>query len=173
MSKTLKEIIQREFKSHFDGVNELVVVSVRGISGKDNNEMRGDLLNKQIHLRVVKNSLATRVLCEYGMSEIGQLLNGSCAIAYGGDNIVDLAKTLMEWDKKLEHFNVKGGYLEGKLLDAEAAKALSKMPNRVELQGMIVMLANSPGSRLAGAIGSPASNIAGCIKALIEKHEAA
>jgi len=173
MSKRMKQLIEVELKSRFRGVNELVVVSLRGIKGKDNNQLRGDLLKKQIHLNVVKNSLAGRIFADAGMEQVREVLTGPCAIAYGGDSIVDLTKALMEWDKKLEFFEIKGGYLEGKVLDGEAAKALSKLPNREEMQGLLVMLAKSPGSRVAGAIGSPAGRIAGCIKSLVEKLEAA
>jgi len=36
---------------------------------------------------------------------------------------------------------------------------------------MIITLAKSPGAKLAGAIGSPASIIAGCIKTIVDKGE--
>ena len=45
------------------------------------------------------------------------------------------------------------------------------MPSRVELQGAIAMLANSPGARLAGAIAGPAGIIAGCIENIVEQKE--
>jgi ribosomal protein L10 len=48
---------------------------------------------------------------------------------------------------------------------------LSKMPTRVELQGQIVQIALTPGSKLAGAILSQGSAIAGCLKTLIENKE--
>jgi len=173
MSQKIKELIQKELKTRFEGVNDLIVVSLRGISGNDNNALRGELLEKQIRVRVVNNSLAGRVFEEAGMGELRDILSGPCAIAYGGDSIVDVAKDLVEWEKKLENFSIKGGFLDGRALDADQAKALSKLPTRTELQGMLVVLANSPGSRVASAIGAPAGIIAGCVKALIEKLEAA
>jgi len=173
MSRKIKELVQQELKSHFDGVNELIVVSLRGIDGNDNNVLRGELLQKQIRLRVVPNSLASRVFEGMDMGSIRDVLSGPCAIAYGAENIVDLAKALIEWDKKLEKFEIKGGFLEGRTLDAAAAKDLAKMPSRAELQGQVVSLALAPGGRLVSQIGSPAGCLAGCVKALIEKLEAA
>jgi len=173
MSKQVKQYIEKEFKSRFEGLTECMVVSVRGIPGVENNQMRGDLKDKQIRLTVVKNSLAARAFADLGMGPITELLNGPAAIVSGGDSIVDLAKELVAWDKKLDQFAIQGAYLDGRVLDANAAKALSKMLNRAELQGMIVMLANSPGSRISGAATSPAGNIAGCLKTLIENKEKA
>ena len=173
MSKQIKGYIEKEFKSRFEGLSECMVVSIRGISGNDNNQMRGGLREKEIRLTVVKNSLAARAFADLGMGPITELLNGPAAIASGGDSIVDLAKELAVWDKKLEHFAIQGAYLEGKVLDADEAMALSKLPNRVELQASIVMLANSPGSRISGAVTGPGGAIAGCLKTLIENKEKA
>lgn len=173
MSKKVKGFIQQEYQSHYQNVNECLVVSVRGISGVDNNEFRGDLLSKNIRLRVVKNSLARRAFEELGHTDIGRVLTGPSAIAYGSDSIVDVAKAMVEWSKKLDALEIKGGYLEGKALDAQEATALSKMPNRQELQAKIVAQALSPGGNISGALKGPAGRIAGCIKALIEKLEGA
>ena len=173
MSKKVKGFIQQEYQTYYQGVNECLVVSLRGLSGVDNNELRGDLLAKDIRLNVVKNSLARRAFAELGRESISQILTGPCAIAFGGDSIVDVAKVMAEWGKKLDALEIKGGYLDDKVLDAQAAEALSKMPNRQELQATIVAQALAPGGNISGALKGPASRIAGCIKALIEKLEGA
>ncbi len=84
MSKKIKGLMQGEFKNRFEEVTECVVVSVRGVSGNDNNEMRGELLSKGIRLSVVKNSLARRAFEEMGRGDIKDVLEGPCAIVYGG-----------------------------------------------------------------------------------------
>lgn len=173
MSKKIKGIMEQELKNRFDGLSELIVVSLRGVSGTDNNALRGELLAKQIEVKVVKNSLALRAFEEAGITGLDKILSGPCAIVYGGDNVIDVAKELVEWDKKIDKLEIKGGYLEGKVIDAQGAKDLAKMLTRAEQQGMVVLLAQSPGSRLAGAMGAPAGAIAGCIKTLIEKLEEA
>lgn len=165
--------MEKEFKDHFAGIDQCVVVSVRGIDGVSTNEMRRSLSEKNIRLRVLKNSLARRVFRDLNMEPLNEYLTGPSAIVYGADSIVDLVKSLVEWDKKLDAFEIKGALLEGRGLDDKATMALSKLPNRRELQGQVVLLANSPGARLSSAIGSPASQIAGCVKRLIEQKESA
>ena len=171
MSKHVKGLIEKDLVRRFEGVGEFVVVSVRGIAGTENNEMRGELKKKDIHLTVVKNSLAGRAFANLGMGPISEVFSGPSAVVFGGDSIVDLAKEMVDWNKKLDQLEIKGAVLEGKVLDAAGAKALSKMPNRAELQGTIVMIAKAPGSRIAGAATGPGGRIAGCIKALVEKKE--
>ena len=173
MSKQIKGLIEKEFKERFAGIDQCVIVSVRGIDGVSTNAMRRDLLEKDIRLGVLKNSLARRVFSDLNMEPLNEYLTGPSAIAYGADSIVDLVKALVEWDKKLGPFEIKGSLLEGRGLDDKATMALAKLPNRRELQGEVVLLANSPGSRLSSAIGSPASLIAGCVKSLIEQKESA
>ncbi len=168
MSKTVKAMIEKELKSRFEGVSECLVVSIRGLNGNENNALRNDLLEQRISLNVVKNSLASRAFRELGMDSMQELLSGPCAVVFGGDSIVDVAKCLVEWSKKLDQLEVKGSYLDGKVLDDKATVSLSKMPNRTEMMGIVVRQVQSPASNVAGAIVSPASTIAGCIKTLIE-----
>jgi len=149
MSKKVKGLMQGELRQRYDGVDQCLVVSVRGMSGVENNELRGALLAKDMRLNVVKNSLARRAFAEVGMEGADDLFDGPCAVVVGGDNIVDAAKVVKEWADKLEHLVIKGGYVEGQVLDDQGAIALSKMPNRRELQSRVVGCALSPGSQLA------------------------
>ncbi|MHC4637226.1 MAG: 50S ribosomal protein L10 [Planctomycetota bacterium] len=174
MGKYIKGLLQSEYEKKItsSGISDFVVVNTVGISGVDNNLMRGDFCNKGIGLIVVSNSLFRRALVNCKMDSATPLIDGPCAIMYGGDSIVNVAREIKEWGKKIPVLKIKGAYLEGTALDSQAAEGLSKMSTRSELQGEILTLAKSPGSRLASAIGGPAGIIAGCIKSIIDKGEA-
>ena len=171
MGKYVKRLVEEEIAKRLEGVSEFVVVNMKGIDGNTNNLMRGELKKKGVRITVVKNSLAMKVFDKLGFTAAGSLFAGPCSLAFGGDSVVDVAKEMVDWSKKTKVLELKGAFLDGEVLDADGAVALSKMPNRVELQGSIIMLANSPGRRVAGAIAGPAGIIAGCIKAIADKAE--
>ncbi len=173
MSKYVKQLVQAQMEKKIadEPISDFLVVSTKGIGGVANNEMRGALKEKGIRMAVVRNSLFKRALRDRRMEPAVQLFRGPCTVVYGGDSIVDVAKEMSEWVRKLPAMEIKGAFADGSAFDAEAAQGLSKMPTRVELQGRIVASLCSPGGRVAGALTGPAGVIAGCIKSMIEKAE--
>ncbi|MCE5186709.1 MAG: 50S ribosomal protein L10 [Planctomycetaceae bacterium] len=172
MSYFIKNQIQSEYEQKFQNLREFVVIDTTGISGIDNNTFRGEMRKKGIHLTIVKNSLMRLTLKKMGMENASDIFkSGPCVVVYGGQSVVDVAKEVVAWNRKLTNIKPKGAYVEGTVMKGENVTALSKMPTRAEMQGQVVQLVLSPGARLAGAIKSQGGIIAGCLKSLIEKKE--
>jgi len=173
MSKYVKEVLQAQLEKRItdEHIQEFLVVNTKGIGGVDNNLMRGALKEKGVRLLVVRNSLFKKALRQKQMESALELFDGPCAIAYGGDSIVDVAKEMIAWAGKLPVVEVRGAFVEGAVFDHSGVEDLSKMPTRVDLLGRIVACVSSPGRLVGGALMGPAGVIAGCLESIIEKAE--
>jgi large subunit ribosomal protein L10 len=143
-----------------------------GVDGIMNNQLRGKLREKGIKITMVKNAMMRQAIKDMNITPAAELFAaGPCTVVYGGDSIVDLAKEIKAANVGKTVIKFRGAYIDGAPIDAAAAAKLVNMRSRAELQGEIVMLANSPARRLAGMIAAPAGIIAGCIKTIAGKAE--
>jgi len=166
MSKYLKELIADELKSRFDGVSDALLVDVIGMEANANVELRKTLRQKNIHLLVVKNSLARRATEGTALAPAFEGAAGTIAVVWGGEDVVSLAKevTRLAGDKKYEPFAPKGGVMDGAPLSADDVKAVSKWPSRAEQLSLLVGQILSPGANLASQILGPGAKLASQVK---------
>jgi len=174
MSKPVKNLIRKEIGRRLEGVTDVAVVSVIGIDGNTNNRLRGELLEKGIHVMVVKNAMARQAFDDLGIGEVGELLDGPCAVAYGAESVVDVVREILGRAKEIPELSVKGAYMEGEVYAGPArVEELSKFPTRIEALGKLAGAALGPGGKVAGALIGPGGVIAGIVKALEERDETA
>ncbi len=165
MSKPLKELILADYKKRFDDVEAALVIDVRGMDANDNNALRLDLASKDIRVTIVKNSLARKAFAGTGLEPIIGSLQGPSALAYGAESVVDVARELVAWARKLEHLDLRAAVLDGELFEGKAGVArLSQYPTRLEAQARAVQLILTPAATLAAAMLGPPSGILSIVK---------
>jgi large subunit ribosomal protein L10 len=169
MSKKIKEMELVALRQTLQNLRDMVMMSVSGLDCQSDNHLRLALRKKDIRLQVVKNSLARRVFDDAGIRLDG-VWEGPTTLAWGGGSVAELCKELDTLLKKNEKVKFKAAVADGQQITFEQGL---KMPTRAEAIGRVVMLALAPARRLAGQIIGPASLVAGQIKSLAEKTEAA
>ena len=172
MSKPVKEMIMADYQTRFADLDGALVVDIRGIEANANNSLRLDLLEKDIRVTVVKNTLARTALSGTKLEPITDALAGPCAIAVGGESVVDVARELVSWAKKINELDLKGAVLDGEYFDGEdGVTRLSKFPTREEAQAKVVQLVLSPAGNVVGAATSGGSKILSIVEQIKEKLE--
>lgn len=175
MSKPVKGMMIEDYRQRFEGVEGALVLDVRGINANDNNALRTGLREKNIRITVVKNTLARKAFEGKPLGALAPALTGPAALAYGAESVVDVARAVVDWAKKIQALELRGAVLEGQYYEGEAGvKKLSEMPTKEEAQARVVQLILSPGGKLVGAATSPGRNILGIVKeieARLEKGE--
>lgn len=171
MSKPVKNLITEVYRQRFADLDGAVLIDIRGLKANDTNRLRAGLAEKQVHVTVVKNSLAGRAVQGTVLENLSRLLTGPNAMVYGGDSVVNVARDLLNWVKQIDGLKINGAIMDGQVFGPDEIEALSKYPTREEAQAQVVQLFLSPGSRLVGSVLGPGRKIASLIKAIEEKLE--
>ncbi len=172
MSRYVKRLMMDDLRRTLEGVDEFLFVDLERLNANEATELRLALRERSIRVRVVKNTLARIVLQELGVEGVDSLLQGPTAIAWGGDSIVELAREITEWTKKIDRFRIKGGVLARKAISEADVVALSKMPTREELIGRVLSLLVGSGTRVVSLRQGAGGRVLGPIKSKAEEQEA-
>jgi len=175
MSKLVKNMLVDDLKHRLTNVNELIVVSLGRLDGQKTTQLRHTLRKKKIHLQLIKNSLARRATLDTPLAPAFGKTEGMLAIAWGGEDVVDLAKELdrVSSAKEYEGFEFRGGALDGARLGAGEVKAVAKWPSRAEQLSIISGQISSLGAKLSGQIGSAGGALASQISSRADDLEKA
>jgi large subunit ribosomal protein L10 len=176
MSKTVKQIIMRDYKNRIAGGGEdygdALLISIRGLKAIDTTKLRGSLAKKKIRITVLRNSLARKAFEGTSLAQLGELMTGATALAHGGESVIEVAREIVGAMAKMPGLELKGAILDGTVFKGKAGVTeLSKFPTKDEAIAQIVTLIVSPGRKILGQVKGPGSNIAGIIKAIETKLE--
>jgi large subunit ribosomal protein L10 len=158
----------------FQSSQSIVMADFTGLSVHDMTEFRARCREINVQCRVVKNRLARIAADNADLGFIKDHLTGPTALVMGPESQVDPAKLVAEFAKDHEQMQVKGGMVEGQLLDAEQVIALSKVPSKDELIAKMMGSINSPASGIVGTVSGVMGALARAIDAVSkQKAEAA
>jgi large subunit ribosomal protein L10 len=175
MSKFVKDLITKDLRNRLEGVDDALLVDVIGLENNKNVALRQRLRKKNIHLLVVKNSLARRATEGTRLASAFENATGTMALIWGGEDIISLAKEVVKIaeDKEFERFLPKGGVIDGQPLAADQVKAVSKWPTRQEQLSILVGQILSPGATLSAQLLGPGAKLGSQIKKKSEGAEEA
>ena len=159
MSRLVKELLTEHMTKSLAGAGDMVILDLSALDGNENNSMRLGLRAKDIRVHVLNNRLAKRVFQEIGLSNAIEFLEGPTAVAWGAPSIVELAKEITEWSRKLGKIEIKGGAAGGQALSATEIHVLSTLPSIQQLIARVVHLAQNPGRSVQSLITAPAARI--------------
>ncbi|MEW9672309.1 50S ribosomal protein L10 [Ammoniphilus sp. 3BR4] len=136
-----------------------VLTDYRGLTVKQVTELRKLCREAGVDFKVYKNKLAQRATAEVGVSGLDEYLTGPTAFAFAQDEVT-AAKVLADFAKKNEQLEIKGGVVDGAIMNDAQIKALAALPSR---EGLLSMLLS--------VLQAPMRNFALAVKAVGEKKE--
>lgn len=162
MSKYVKNLITEHIRRRLEGVHSALLVNVIGMDANTNSRLRREFREKNIHLMVVKNSLAARAVAGTPLDGLFEGVTGPAAICWGGEDIVSLAKEVVRAakDSKYAPLTTRGGIMDGERLSPEQIEQVATWPGRAEQLSMLVRQILGPGANLAAQILGPGATLA-------------
>ena len=136
-----------------------VIVDYKGITVAEDTTLRTQCRENNIDYAVVKNTLLRFAFNNVGLNELDDQLNGATSLAVCMDDPVAPARVIAEFAKKLNgKFEIKGGFMDGKVLSLDEIKALAELPSKEVLQAQVL-----------GTMLAPITSLAIVIKAICEQ----
>lgn len=134
-----------EVKEKIEKAVSVVLFDYRGLTVAEATELRAQMRKANVEYVVLKNHIVKRA-CEAANvdSKIEEMLHGPSAFAFGYEDAVTPAKILKTFADKAKKCELKGGIVEGELVDAKTIKAIADLPSREVLIARLLGSMMSP-----------------------------
>jgi len=136
-----------------------VLVKYQGITVENDTKLRAAMRAAGVEYAVIKNTLIGKACDKVGFEAIKGELEGMNALAISFDDPIAPAKILKEYADKIETFEIRGGFLDGAVVDANTVNELAAIPPKE------VLIA-----KLLGSIQGPLYGLACGLQAIIDKQ---
>lgn len=170
LEKKKKEV--QELSEEFQKAHVGVLVDYKGITVEADTKLRKQLRDAGCVYKVIKNTILERAFADAGIDGLDEYLKGTTAIAYAADDYVSAPKILSESAKKMEFFNIKGGFIDGAVVDESQINALAKLPSKEVLVAQALGGLNAPIQGFANVLSGTMRGLVVALNAIAEKTPA-
>jgi large subunit ribosomal protein L10 len=171
MARPEKVAAVDEIKIRFEDADAALLTEYRGLGVGEIAEVRGALRDAGSDYKVLKNTLARIAVREVGLEDLVGMLEGPTAIAFVKGDAAAAAKALDDAARKYPVLVIKGGVLNGKVIDASQAGQLARLEPREVQLARIAMMMNSPAQQVANVLSALLRNLGSMLAQVVEKKE--
>ena len=171
MARPDKAATVADLKEQFTGSAAVVLTEYRGLKVKHLKELRRTL-GADATYAVAKNTLTTIAAREAGIEGLDEQLAGPTAIAFIHGDVATVAKGLRDFAKANPLLVIKGGVMDGRVLDADSVKKLADLESREVLLAKLAGAMNGNLAKAVGLFAAPLSQAARALDALKSQKQA-
>ena len=136
-----------------------VLVDYKGITVAEDTALRHELRENGVEYAVLKNTLLRRALDDVDLGELDEVLSGTTSMAISKEDPIAPMRIVNKYAKQMgDRFNIKAGFMDGKVLPLDDVFALAELPSKDALLGQVL-----------GMMLAPITSLAIVIKAIAEK----
>ena len=172
MARPDKVATVKELSSKFTSSTATILTEYRGLSVGALKNLRRSLGSDATY-SITKNTLTIIAAREAGIAGLDEKLTGPTAIAFITGDVAAVAKGIKNFAKENPALVIKGGYMDGNVLDADTVKKLADLESR---EVLLAKMAGALNANLAKAVylfAAPLSQAARALAALQEAKASA
>lgn len=143
----------------------------RGLTVSEMSDLRERIKGLNAHMKVIKNRLAIKYFEKKKMDYGRDIFNGPMAVAYATENFVEVAKTLVAFQKENNKVKIKAGFIEKTFADEDKVKYVAKLPGKEQLLAQLVGAISMPLKKMGLALSAPLTNMLILMNNLKDKKE--
>jgi large subunit ribosomal protein L10 len=132
VNATEKNASIASLKTRLAEAQSLILADFRGLTVESDNKLRREFRAVGCEYQVVKNTLLGKAVKGTAMEVLEPLLQGPTAVAFSVEDPSAPAKVATKMARAESKFVIKGGFLDGKLLDDKGVAALAALPGKAE-----------------------------------------
>lgn len=173
MDKTTKHAQSAELREQIQDLTALVLVTYDGLTVAESEALRGKFREAGCTYRVYKNSIVRYAVDGTAHEAVVPLLKGNTGLAYNADDPGAPARVARDFAKDNDKFSVKGGVIEGEVLDEAGVGKLADMPGPREVKAKLLMLFKTPATRMVQVMQAAPRDFLRVLNAKKKKDEEA
>ena len=155
-----KKVVVEQLTETLKSASSGVLVDYKGITVAEDTALRQELRENGVEYSVVKNTLVRFAINNVGMEELDEVLNGTTSLAVSKDDPIAPMRIINKYSKQMgDRFNIKAGFMDGKVIPLADVAALAELPSKDALLGQVL-----------GMMLAPITSLAIVIKAIAEKN---
>jgi len=171
MTKQEKNDVIEVLKGKFAQYNNFYVTDTESLSVSQVTKLRSHCFNKQVEMKVAKNTLIRLALAEDGKYTVAdKILEGSTAVVFVYDDPIAPAKLIRKYFEKDKRPALKLAIIEGQSFDGSQLKAVSELPTREDMIAAIVGSLHAPISGIVGSINAVMRDVASLVEEVAKKQ---
>lgn len=159
-------------KSKLEKAKVIVVTEYSGYTVEEITKLRRALQKENGDYMVTKNTLAKLAVKGTDFEVLNDTFKGPVALAFGFEDQVSPAKVVAKFIKDSKKGVILGAALDGNLLSAQEAEALSKLPSKEELIAKMLGSINSPASGIALSVNAVMASLTRAVAAVRDQKAA-
>ena len=150
-----------------------IVSGFTNLSVADQQSLRAQMRESGATVRVVKNSLAALAAERVGIQGLDTLFNGQSAFTFSGEDVAAAARVLRDFAQQHPTIDIRGGSLNGQVLDGDRVLRLASIPGREQLNAEVVWAMGAPISNLVHTLDGLISGLVYALQERVDQLQAA